>query len=456
MIMVDIKVKKGLKIPIEGGPTGAIQNLIHPHCVALNLQPFNDLAFRLLVKPGDVVKIGTPLVEDKQCPGRFFVSPAAGLVKDILRGEKRRPHNIVIELSRREEHETFPELHLETVSRPDLISYLLRGGLFSYIRSRPFNLLANPEKSPRSIFVKALESAPFSVCAKMQLEGHEQAFAVGLKALKKLTDGPVHLVHRKNSTCRSFTEAEGVVKHTAEGPHPVSNASLHIHLIDPIQKPEDVVWTVSALDVVRVGHLIQHRRIHNERVISIAGSSILPDKRGYYRVRDGTPVSHLIADRLSTGFHRLISGDVLMGDKVEPDAYLGFYHTAFCAIPESYDREFLHFFRLGLGKYTASGAYVTGHLDNTDRKYRFNTSLHGEHRAFVTNVPYDRVMPMRIPTLSLVKAVMAEDFEQAVELGLLEVDSEDFALATFVCPSKIEMTEIMRKGLRDYAAEVLV
>lgn len=453
--MVQMQIKKGLEIPIEGGPTGNIQPLSPSRRLALNLHPFPELAFKLLVKEGDVVKIGTPLVEDKKCPERVFVSPASGVIAEIMRGEKRVLQNIVIDVGSQEEQEDFGRLDLSRTSRADLTAHLLRGGLFAYIRRRPFNLLADPKKSPRSIFVKCLESAPFSVCAKMQVEGHEKEFAAGLQVLKKLTDGPVHLVHRAGSSCRAFTEATDVVRHTAEGPHPVANASVHIHFIDPIEKVDDVVWTVTALDVVRMGHLVLNGKIHRERVMSIAGGSVLPERRGYFRIRDGTPISHLAAERIPSGFHRLISGDPLMGEKVEGDDFLGFYHTAFCAIPESHHREFLSFFRLGLNKYTASGAYVSGHLHNTDRRYSFTTSLHGEHRAFITNTPYENVMPMHIPTMLLVKAILADDFEQAESLGLLEVDAEDFALPTFVCPSKMEMTHIMRKGLRDYAAQVL-
>lgn len=453
--MVQIKIKKGLNIPIEGAPAGDVQTLTPPRHVALNLRPFVGTPFKLLVAVGDSVKIGTPLVEDKKCPGRVFVSPAGGTVKEILRGEKRVLLNIVIDIARSEEHEPAPEFSLDKSSREQVTAHLLRGGLFAYIRRRPFNLLANPAQVPRSIFVKALRSAPFTPCAKTQVEGHEREFAAGLKALAKLTDGPVHLVHREGSICKAFTDAVGVVKHTAEGPHPVANASVHIERIDPISKPEDVIWTVDALDVVRIGHWVLNGRILNERVIGIGGSSILPEKRGFYRVRDGAPVSYLSADRVPGGFHRLISGDPLMGNKVENEDYLGFSHTVFCAIPESHTREFLSFFRLGLDKYTASGAYVTGHLDNSKRRYAFTTSLHGEHRPFVTNEPYDKVMPLQIPTMSLVKAVMAEDFEQAEQLGLLEVDSEDFALATFVCPSKMEMVDIIHKGLATYAAQVI-
>lgn len=452
--MVEIKITKGLNIPIDGAPAGDVQTLTPPRHIALNLRPFAGMHFKLLVSPGDRVKIGTPLVEDKKCAGRVFVSPAGGTVKEIVRGEKRVLLNIVIEVSRSEEYEAAPSFSFEQSSREQLVAYLLQGGLFAYIRRRPFNLLANPLRTPRSIFVKALRSAPFTPCAKTQVEGYEREFAAGIKALTRLTDGQVHLVHRKNSVYKAFTEAAGVTKHTAEGPHPVANASVHIERIDPISKPEDLIWTLDALDVVRIGHWILRGRILTERVIGIGGSSILPEKRGFFRVRDGAPVSYLSADRLAPGSHRLISGDPLMGVKVEPHDYLGFSHTVFCAIPESQDREFLSFFRLGINKYTASGAYVSGHLDQTHRRYVLTTSLHGEHRPFVTNTPYDKVMPMRIPTMSLVKAVMAEDFEQAEQLGLLEVDSEDFALATFVCPSKMEMVEIMRRGLDSYATQV--
>jgi Na+-transporting NADH:ubiquinone oxidoreductase subunit A len=453
--MVHIKIKKGLNIPIEGAPTGEIKALPPPQTVALNLQPFVGTPFKLLVAVGDTVKIGTPLVEDKRCPGRICVSPAGGVVKEILRGEKRVLLNIVIEVAKREEVEPAPDFRLESSNREQVTAHLLRGGLFAYIRRRPFNLLANPAQPPRSIFVKALSSAPFSPCAKTQVEGQEREFAAGLLALTKLTDGSVHLVHRTGGTCQAFTEAVGVVKHTAEGPHPVSNASLHIERIDPITSTDDVVWTVDALDVVRIGHWVLNGRVWNQRVIGIGGSSILPEKRGFFRVRDGSPIAALSADRIPGGFHRLISGDPLMGAKVENHDYLGFTHTVFCAIPESHQREFLSFCRPGFDKYTASGAYVTGHLDNTKRRYRFTTSLHGEHRPFVTNEPYDKVMPLHVPTMSLVKAVMAEDFEQAEQLGLLEVDSEDFALATFVCPSKMEMVDIIRKGLAAYAAQVI-
>lgn len=461
--MVHIKISKGLDIPIQGQPEGAIKPLIQgglayqavPAQIALDLKAFEDIKFRLLVKPGDAVTIGQPLAEDKDAPGRMFVSPAAGTVKEVRRGLKRSLHTIVIDVAAKEAYHEFQPLNPDTASREELIQRLLEAGCFASIRSRPFNLLADPAKTPRSIFVKAIESAPFTPPAEMQIAGYENEFAAGLKVLSKLTDGPVHLVYRKNSSCKAFAEAIGVQKHTAEGPHPVANASLHIQKIDPIRSPDDNIWTLSAYDVAAIGHLLTKGKSLVERIISIAGPGILPGRTGYFKVRNGSPINMLISGRIPHAELRLISGDPLMGKKVYGDEFMGFYDTVFCVIPENTEREFLHFMGLGHSKYSFSKAYVSGHLNNKKREYAFTTNQHGEHRAFIDSTLYDQVMPLEVSTMLLVKAVMAEDFDLAETLGLLEVDSEDFALPTFVCPSKMEMTEIVKTGLKQYAKEVL-
>lgn len=454
-----IKIKKGLDIPIKGKPEGSLQALIPsgaaPHLLALDLNPFEEIKFKILVQVGDSVKLGQPLAEDKGTPGRLFVSPAGGTVREIRRGLKRRLLDIVIEVAQQEEILQHPSFHLPTASRESLVEYLMQGGLFSHIRQRPFNFLANPHKVPRSIFVKAVESAPFAPPAEMQIAGHEKEFQEGLQALTKLTDGSVHLVFHHASRSPAFLEAQKVKKHTVEGPHPISHPSLHIHHIDPIQSPEDVVWTVDAHTVVAIGYLLLHGKYFVQRVISIAGPAIMEGKTGYFKVREGYPVSALMADRIAKGPVRLISGNPLMGRQVGPEDFLGYYDYCFCAIPENTGREFLHFFRLGAHKYTFSGAYLSGHLNNSEREYDFTTNQHGEHRPFIDGALYDQVMPLSISTVHLVKALLAEDYDLAAELGLLEVDSEDFALPAFVDPSKIEMTEIVRQGLRRYAADIL-
>ncbi len=460
--MVHIKIKKGLDIPIKGKPEGHPQQIIlsgeasslkHPNILALNLSGFDEVKFRLLCAPGDAVKVGQPLAEDKSFPGRFFVSPAGGLIKDIVRGPKRALHYIVISVGAHEEYVQFDPLDSEKASREQIIDRMKLAGIFACMRSRPFNLLANPLGNPKSIFVKAIESAPFKPPAEFQVLGYEKEFQQGLNLLGKLTQGKVHLVHHKDTPCQAFNMAQNVQRHTAEGPHPIGNVSVHIQYIDRINSPADEIWVLTARDVVRLGYLFMHQRILTDRVISIAGPGVLPQHTGYFKLRDGYPIEALLSGRIEKGLQRFISGDPLMGHKVDAEGFMGFYDDVFCVIPENTQREFLHFLSLGADKYTHSWAYMSGHNSPTSRSYDFTTSMHGEHRPFIDGSVYDSVMPLDVPVMLLTKAVLAENFELAEQYGLLEVDSEDFALPTFVCPSKIEIAEIMHKGLKEYAKE---
>lgn len=461
--MVHIKIDKGLNIPIKGQPTGDIKllrgnrnsfPLEMPKQIALDLKPF-ELKFKLLSVEGDYVKIGQPLAEDKSAPGRFFVSPASGVIKEIRRGLKRRLEGIVIDVAENEEFYEFNKINVETASRDEIIELFKNGGVFTRIKRRPFDILANPLETPRTIFVKAIESAPFVPQAEYQVLGHEKEFQAGLTALSKITNGKVNLVYSSKSTCSSFINAKNVEKHTAEGPHPVGTHSLHIQKIDPVQSVDDVIWTLNAHDVVMIGYLLTEGRYFTDRIIGIGGPGSIENKVGFYKVREGISINSLISERIPQGSFRFISGDPLNGQKIEPQDFLGFNDFVFCVIPENESREFLHFFRLGKDKYSMSRAYLSGHLNNKNRQYDFNTSLHGEPRPFIVASMYDKVQPLDISTMLLVKAVMAEDFELAETLGLLEVSPEDFALPTFVCPSKMEMTDIIHNGLKQYSKEIL-
>jgi Na+-transporting NADH:ubiquinone oxidoreductase subunit A len=457
--MVNIVVKRGLDLPIEGQPAGKLQRDVFQKegikQVALDLDPFEDVRFKVLVKEKDFVQIGTPLAYDKSCPERMFVSPGGGFVKEIRRGLKRRLLAIVIELDGEEKSLELPHLDSKECSREDVLNFLLLSGFFAAIKKRPFSLLANPHQLPRSLFVKALETAPFAPSAEMLLEGNENAFQVALNALAKLTKGKVHLVFKKGETTKALLEAQGVEKHTVEGPHPAANVSLHIHEIDPIKTAEDVVWTIDLQNTIALGNTIINRKYFTDRIMSIAGPAILEEKLGFFKVRSGMAIEALISNALKAGENRLISGDPLMGKKVDAQDFLGFFDHTFCAFPEQTTRKFLSFLRLDTKEYTFSRAYLTALLKRAKELFVFTTNQHGEKRAFIDSSLYDKVMPLNIPTMQLVKAVLSEDFDLAEELGLLEVDSEDFALPSFVCPSKIVMTDIIKHGLKAHAEEVL-
>lgn len=448
-----IVVKKGIDVPIEGKPEGFPQSLPAPRQIALNLDPFDKTRFKLHAKVGDHVKIGQPLLESKSVPGQMFVSPAAGLVSEIRRGEQRRLLDIVIDVDSTEKYEEIGKIG-ESASAEEMIAHFMKGGIFPHIRMRPFDRVADPQFKPRAIFVRAVESLPFLPPAEMQVEGHEAYFQAGLNALAKLNFGKVHLVYREDSVCKAFTQAQNVERHTVSGPHPAGTSSLHIHKIDPIRKPDDYRWTLAAVDVVTVGKMVLEGRYNTSRIIGLGGNGFLEGKTGFFRARAGFPISELIASRLVNKPLRLISGDPLTGTAVEQEDFLGFYQTACSVIPENSERQLFHFLRPGFGKYTATRAYVTGHLKPPSGGFPFTTNQHGEERPFIDSAVYDRVMPMGIPTMQLIKAILAEDFELAQLLGLLEVTGEDFALTSFICPSKIEMMQIVKAGEHRYAREL--
>lgn len=446
--MTHIKVKKGLDIPIIGKPEGEVQTLQLSPLIGLDFSCFPYLRTRMLVKSGDQVSIGQPIAADKVVEGRLFVSPISGKILEIRRGIRRSIQTIVIEPDGENRKHAHESTSLESMSREQVAQKLSESGLFVLIHERPFGLMARADRLPRSIFIKAIESAPFVPPPEYQMKGYEKEFAFGIKVLQKVCDR-LHLVKRKETSC---FEANGVHVHTAEGPHPASNPSLHIHSIEPILSKKDIAWTLDVLGVISIGSFFMNGSFHNERIISIAGPGVSNEKRGFFRVPAGCQIGALFEGRKQSEKIRLISGDPLMGSKVSDEDFLGLSHTSVCAVEETDQREFLHFIGWGRKKYTTKGVYFSRRHD----EFNFDTLKHGEVRAFVDGNIYQKVMPMQIPVMHLVKAVLAEDFQTAEELGFLEIVPEDFALPTFICPSKIEMVDIIEKGLKKYAEELIL
>ncbi len=420
-----IKIKKGLDIPLLGEPTGEVQSIPFSNRLALDLSPFETTLFKLIKKKGEFVRVGEPLAYDKKCPKRLFVSPSSGVVKEVVRGLKRRLLSVVIETDQKQ---ILFERKKET---------LFEAGLAPHIQVRPGLRIARPDQKPEAIFVKAIESAPFAPPPEIQLKGYEDFFREGIKTLKEFA--PVHLTCREGSGAFSSFDAQ---VHIASGPHPIGNHSVHIAAIHPITMNDQIIWTLNIVDVIAIGRWKLEGVYHTQRIISVAG-----DKGGFYQVHSGTP----LADLIDGEGGRVISGDPLMGVEVGPKGYLGFYHHTVCSLLESKEkREFLHFLKLNRKGYTASKAYLFRRKTAT-----LSTLMHGEERAFVDGAIYDRVMPLPIETMLLVKMLLTKEYEKGEALGLLGVHPEDFALPTYLCPSKIEMTEIVKEGLKAYALQYL-
>ena len=272
----------------------------------------------------------------------------------------------------------------------------------------------------------------------------DQNFHIGLAVLQKLTDGKVHLaVHSSQSPAKVFAEENGIQLNIISGPHPSGNVGVQIHHIDPVSKGQ-VVWCVNPQDVVIIGRLFSAGEFDTMKVIALTGSQV--ERPKYYKAVIGTSVKHFIADAgLRPGENRVISGNVLTGKQIPVDGYLGYYDSQVTIIPENHEPEFMGWLAPGFNKFSASRTFFS--WLQRDKKYQLDTNMHGEERPFVMTGQYEKVFPMDIYPVHLLKAVLIEDLELMENLGIYEVVEEDFALCEFVCTSKIESQDIIRRGL---------
>jgi Na+-transporting NADH:ubiquinone oxidoreductase subunit A len=433
-----IRIKKGLDIPIKGKPIEFKGELTSTSRQALDLKPLPLMRLKPLFKEGQNVLQGQPILQDKDYPERVCVSPVSGKILEIQRGYKRSIDTVIME---KQSDQIFEYSSFKLETKKEIVSFLAKTGLLIGIQMRPFALVARPDLLPKQIFINAVASLPFSAPCDLQIKGLEKYFQKGLSILSQLVEGQIHLVHeKKDSVFSTFSE---VKKHTISGPHPKGLSSVHIHNIHPIEKTDDITWTLGIIEVISIGYLLEEKVHYLKRICSIGGS--LDEKKiGFYKIDAGISVKDLIGKELSSPV-RIIAGDPLTGKETSLESFLGLYQTVLSVIAEEKKRKFLHFLRWGKNRYSTTRAYWP-----RKKEFAFSSHMHGELRAFINAETYDKVMPMDIPTILLIKALITEDFEKAVSLGLLEIAPEDFSLASFVCPSKIEMVSIVEEKLAQF------
>ncbi len=445
--MADIKIRKGLDIRLRGRAEKVYERIGLASRYAVMPLDFPMLTPKLLAHEGDVVKAGTPLFHSKRDPRIVYCSPVSGTVTAVVRGERRRIERVEVTRGEGEiEYEEHGAALPASLSREEILTRMLAGGVWPFVRQRPYNVVANPDVAPRAIFISAFETAPLAPDIDFSIKDGGEAFQVGLDALAKLTEGDVHLcVGAKYPAAKAFAEARNVKLHTVSGPHPAGNVGVQIHHIDPIAKGE-VVWTVNPLDVVIIGRLFSEGHYDARRIVALAGACVAKPK--YYTGMVGMPVAQLVEGQVAEDVNaRYISGNVLSGRNAGRDGYLSFYDTMVTVIPEGNHHEFMGWAAPGFGKFSASRLFPA--FLNKGKEYDIDTNLHGGVRAYVVTGQYESVFPMNIYPVRLIKAIMARNIEEMEDLGIYEVAEEDFALCDFVCTSKIEPQAIVREGL-DY------
>ncbi len=449
--MANFKIKKGFDVKVLGKPKAEIEEYANQQLFAVYPSEFEGIKPRLKVQAGDTVKRGDVLFENKKNERMVFRSPCGGTVKAINLGARRFPMEILIERAAEEESVTFDSYDrasLKQLSREQVAEHLLDCGLWPLIKQRPFSKIADPDTAPKAVFINAANSAPFQADFGLVLKGDESAFQLGIDALAKLTEGKVHLCKSAGSDVENFENAES---HTFSGKHPSGNTSVHINRINPIL-PGDTVYTIRAQDVILIGKLLKTGELPRTKTIALAGPAVKDEARKYYRVQVGANLKSLFEQALEDGEIRIINGNVLWGDKVKADTCACYYGSEFFALEEDRSRHLLGWTMPGLFQYSAHRVNLSSFLGFT-HEWKLGTNLHGSHRAMVVTGWMDRYQPLNIMTDYLVRAALAHDTEEMVQLGILETDPEDFALASFVDPHKTDVCGIIKKGLEEIEEE---
>ena len=439
-----IKLKKGLDIKLKGAAERRLIELPPSEACGIVPSDFPGLTLKLLVQPGEAVEAGDPLFFDKKRPEILVTSPVSGVVRAVNRGDKRVILNVEIEVSKQQKHRNF-KVPISP-SREETVTLLTASGLWPCIIQRPYGIVANPQDTPKAIFVSGFDSAPLAPDMNFALANRYTDLKKGFDVLRKLTAGKVHL--------GLSVKSEGILNtlnsvdiHYFDGPHPTGNVGIQIGQIDPINKG-DVVWTVDIQNVAMIGRFFDTGRVDMTKTYAVAGSEV--GRSGYVTAVVGTSVADIAraaecrptqqGDTL-----RFISGDILSGTRVGNNDYIGFYANMLTVIPEGDKYEMLGWAMPRLDKFSVSRTYLS--WLQPGRKYTVDTNLHGGHRPFIVTGLFERYVPMNIYPMYLLKAIIAQDIDKMEALGIYEIVPEDLALCEYVDPSKNEIQQIVREGI---------
>ena len=403
---------------------------------------------KVLVNEGDAVKAGSPLFHDKKHEAFMFTSPVSGEVVEVKRGEKRKLLEIKILADRKNEFESFKKYSVSDLAnaKPDeLKAQLLKSGAWANLVQRPYGLVADPSATPKAIHVSAFDSSPLGPEYSILFRGQDQFFQAGIDVLKKLTKGPVHVnVHASMEIATVFSQVKNVELNKFSGKHPAGCVGVQIHHIDPINKG-DVVWTINPFGVIQIGKLFLHGVLDASKVIAVTGSEV--KKPQYYRTVVGASVKKLLANNLNNERVRVVSGNVLTGTNIGKDGHIGFYDNQITVIPEGDKYEFLGWILPSTNKLSFSRAFGLMSFLMPNKEYILDSNTHGEPRAFVETGVFERVTPMDIYPVQLIKSILANDVDEMEGLGIYEVIEEDLALCEFVDVSKHNVQKILRDGI---------
>lgn len=439
-----IKIKKGIDIHLVGEAKKEVKNY-DPQLFAIKPHDFIGVVPKMHVAEGDDVKVGTVLFHDKNNESVFFTSPASGKVKAIVRGEKRVILQVIVESDGKFETIDFGKADPSKLSRNEIVEKLVQSGIWTMLRQRPYSTIAKIQDEPKCIAVSMFDTAPLAPDNNFIVKDQMAAIKAGVEALAKLTKGMVYLNVNSSETQQALASlnfsAKNVTITEFQGPHPAGNVSTQLNVLSPINKGE-TVWYTYAQNLIAIGNLFLNGVYDSSRVVAFTGSEVKEPM--YYRTRIGADMSGLYAN-IATENVRIISGNVLTGKKINGENFLGYYDSQVTVIPEGDHYQLFGWLAPNFKKFTSTNT-MGASLCKKSKKV-LDTNLNGGIRPLIMTGNFEKVFPFDIYPMQLIKACIIKDIDQMEELGIYEIDAEDFALCEVIDPSKTPIQQIVRESL---------
>ena len=448
-----IKLKKGFNINLAGKAALQTSSEIVPDTYAIKPTDFVGMIRpKVIVKEGDNVKAGTPIMFDKKAESIMYTSPVSGEIVEIKRGDKRKLLEVKILADKEIEFEEFTSYSVSDIENLDTETakaQMLKSGVWPNIIQRPFAIVANPDDTPKSIFISAFDSHPLAPDYAYLFKNQDKYFQAGVEILKKFTKGAIHVNLDGNAEVPSiFSQAKDIQINKFYGKHPAGNVGVQIHHIDPINAGE-IVWTLNPYGVIQIGKLFMEGKYDASKLLAVTGSELKEPK--YHSVYSGASIEKFLDGQLKNDHVRVVSGNILTGESIGKKGYLGFYDHMITVLPEGDNQRFVltdGWFAITKNRLSFHRAFgLLSFLNGSNKEYVLDTNTNGQKRAFVMTGAFEKVVPMDILPTHLLKAIMAEDYDEMEALGIYEVAEEDLALCEYIDVSKHDVQSIVRKGI---------
>jgi Na+-transporting NADH:ubiquinone oxidoreductase subunit A len=439
-----IHIRRGLNLPLTGQPDQAITAGAGTRSVALQGADYLGLKPRMLVEQGQHVAAGQPLFVDKRDQQVSFTAPVSGTVMMINRGARRALQSVVIEMDEAQplcdDYRGLADQDLASLSAAEITAPLYKSGLWTAFRTRPYSKVPLSGSRPAAIFVTAIDTQPLAADPAVIINEYADAFEQGLRVIARLSDGSVFLC---TASDWQGPQVAGVQHAEFTGPHPAGLPGTHIHHLHPASV-ENTVWHIGYQDVIAIGMLFAEGRLWTERVIALGGQGFKQPR--LVTTRLGASIEELVAGELQSDTPaRIVSGSVLNGRVAEgADAYLGRYHLQVTTVPKLRRRRLFGWLRSGAYSY----AGLLSPRNPRPAGQLLTTAQYGRPTAMLPIDAFDKVMPLDLLPVPLLKALLIQDTDQAQLLGCLELAPEDLALCSFVCPGKNDYGAVLLENLK--------